>query len=188
MSLRMQALLLRFMENGEIQRVGSGRAQSPLNVRVIAATNRDLQARIAEKSFREDLYYRLNVIHVAIPPLRERRDDVRPLLDHLCRIFSDLHRVSQPRISDDAMAKLVAYDWPGNVREAQNSRAHRDSRPGLVRLLPPDLPREVSGQVSSVASPGAGATANGADVLFERMSVGASRSGRWLTSHSCRAI
>ena len=71
MSLRMQALLLRFLENGEIQRVGSDRVQTGGNVRVIAATNRNLVERVAEKSFREDLYYRLNVIHVAIPPLRD---------------------------------------------------------------------------------------------------------------------
>src|SRR3990172_4375610 len=82
MSLRMQALLLRFLENGEIQRVGSSRIASIVDVRVIAATNRNLVARIADKSFREDLYYRLNVIHVAIPPLRERREDIAPLFTH----------------------------------------------------------------------------------------------------------
>ncbi|RPJ56599.1 MAG: sigma-54 factor interaction domain-containing protein, partial [Acidobacteria bacterium] len=76
MSLRMQALLLRFLESGEIQRVGAERAQARVNVRVIAATNRNLTERIASKDFREDLYYRLNVIHLTVPPLRERREDV----------------------------------------------------------------------------------------------------------------
>src|SRR3954452_24296734 len=76
MSLRMQALLLRFLENGEIQRVGSDRVAAVVNVRVIAATNRALMTQMAEKAFREDLYYRLNVIHLAIPPLRERKEDI----------------------------------------------------------------------------------------------------------------
>ena len=82
MSLRMQALLLRFLESGEIQRVGAERAQARVNVRVIAATNRNLTERIASKDFREDLYYRLNVIHLTVPPLRERREDVGELLEH----------------------------------------------------------------------------------------------------------
>ena len=89
MSLRMQALLLRFLESGEIQRVGAERPQARVNVRVIAATNRNLTERIASKDFREDLYYRLNVIHLTIPPLRERREDVPELL-------APLHRPLQP--------------------------------------------------------------------------------------------
>jgi DNA-binding NtrC family response regulator len=171
MSLRMQALLLRFMENGEIQPVGSGRAQSMLNVRVIAATNRDLPARIAEKTFREDLYYRLNVIHVAIPPLRERRDDVRPLWDHLLRALCILHHVPEPRISESAMAKLVAYDWPGNVRELRNvaERVVLRARSGEIGLS--DLPREITGQFSSVAISPKAAQRPTADVLLERMTV-----------------
>jgi DNA-binding NtrC family response regulator len=171
MSLRMQALLLRFMENGEIQPVGSSRAQSMLNVRVIAATNRDLPARIAEKTFREDLYYRLNVIHVAIPPLRERREDVRPLWDHLLRALCILHHVPEPRISESAMAKLVAYDWPGNVRELRNvaERVVLRAQSGEIGLS--DLPREITGQFSSVASSPKVAQRPTADVLLERMTV-----------------
>src|SRR6202140_4963574 len=82
MSLRMQALLLRFLENGEIQRVGSDRRLPPVDVRVITATNRRLVDAMADKVFREDLYYRLNVVHIEIPPLRERSTDVPPLLNH----------------------------------------------------------------------------------------------------------
>ncbi len=84
MSLRMQALLLRFLETGEIQRVGDERQRANANVRVVAATNRRLPERIQSGDFREDLYYRLNVIHITNPPLRETRDDVTPLLDHFC--------------------------------------------------------------------------------------------------------
>ena len=97
MSLRMQALLLRFLESGEIQRVGSDRVNSRVDVRVIAATNRDLMSRIADKSFREDLYYRLNVIHLAIPPLRERREDIEPLFTHFCRVLQPAPSRRQPR-------------------------------------------------------------------------------------------
>src|ERR671915_2563067 len=85
MSLRMQALMLRFLETGEIQRVGSDRKMPPLDVRVITATHRKLLDHVADKTFREDLYYRLNVIHIAVPPLRERREDVPVLLDHFMR-------------------------------------------------------------------------------------------------------
>src|ERR687891_1259079 len=86
MSLRMQALLLRFLETGEVQRVGSERRMSPLDVRVVTATHRKLIDRIADKTFREDLYYRLNVVHIEVPPLRERREDVFPLLTHFLRM------------------------------------------------------------------------------------------------------
>ena len=112
MSLRMQVLLLRFLESGEIQRVGSDRINSKVDVRVIAATNRDLLSRIAEKRFREDLYYRLNVIHVAIPPRRERPDDIEPLVLHFCRIYSQRHRASLPAIAGETMARLLAHSWP----------------------------------------------------------------------------
>jgi transcriptional regulator with GAF, ATPase, and Fis domain len=89
MSMRMQTLLLRFLENGEIQRVGCERQRSPVDVRVIAATNHDLEARTKEKLFRLDLFYRLNVVHLVMPPLRERRDDIRPLFDHFLAMMAD---------------------------------------------------------------------------------------------------
>src|ERR687891_186673 len=92
MSLRMQALLLRFLETGEIQRVGSDRRLPTLDVRVITATHRRLLDRIADQSFREDLYYRLNVIHIEVPPLRDRREDVPVLLNHFLRTLSESHQ------------------------------------------------------------------------------------------------
>jgi DNA-binding NtrC family response regulator len=144
MSLRMQALLLRFLESGEIQRVGSDRVNSKVDVRVIAATNRDLMARIADKSFREDLYYRLNVIHVAIPPLRERREDIEALFLHFCGVYSQRHRTEAPVVTSEALERLVAYRWPGNVRELKNvvERVIVRSRSGIV--TPADLPRELT--------------------------------------------
>src|SRR5687767_11483143 len=120
MSLRMQALLLRFLETGEIQRVGSDSRLPKLNVRVITATHRHLLEAIADKSFREDLYYRLNVVHIEVPPLRERRDDVPVLMDHFLRIFADAHRCPTPELTAEALSLLTEYNWPGNVRELKN--------------------------------------------------------------------
>jgi DNA-binding NtrC family response regulator len=143
MSLRMQALLLRFLETGEIQRVGDERNRVNANVRVVAATNRRLPERIQSGEFREDLYYRLNVIHITIPPLRERRDDVTPLLDHFLRIFAAEHGVPLPGCSPEAVAVLEAYDWPGNVRELRNIAERLTCRcPGSV-IHAEDLPAEV---------------------------------------------
>jgi len=115
MSLRMQALLLRFLETGEIQSVGAHGSSSVANVRVIAATNRNLSERVSAGEFREDLLYRLRVIHIHVPPLRERREDVPVLIDHLMKRAR--RTVS---ISDEAMQVLQRYRWPGNVRELQN--------------------------------------------------------------------
>src|SRR5688572_31744368 len=89
MSLRMQAMLLRFLETGEIQRVGADRRLPPVDVRVITATHRRLVEHIADKTFREDLYYRLNVVHIEVPPVRDRREDVVVLLNQVLRMFCD---------------------------------------------------------------------------------------------------
>jgi transcriptional regulator with PAS, ATPase and Fis domain len=143
MSLRMQALLLRFLENGEIQRVGADRAQSRVDVRVIAATNRNLIERIESKDFREDLYYRLNVIHITIPPLRSRREDVPVFLQYFLKLYADTHGVPAPELSPDALAQLVGYDWPGNVRQLKNvaERLIVRHRSGVISMA--DLPTEI---------------------------------------------
>ena len=115
MSLRMQALLLRFLENGEIQAVGSDAVETILDVRVIAATNRNLNDMVAAGTFREDLLYRLRVIHLHVPALRDRIDDIRPLAMHF---FARCGRLVT--LTDDAWRMLERYRWPGNVRELQN--------------------------------------------------------------------
>jgi transcriptional regulator with PAS, ATPase and Fis domain len=115
MSLRMQAMLLRFLENGEVLPVGSDAAASRVDVRVVSATNRDLVGMIDRGEFREDLLYRIKVTHLHVPPLRQRRDDVRPLIEHT--IARTGKRV---QVDKDAMRLLEAYPWPGNVRELQN--------------------------------------------------------------------
>jgi len=120
MSPRMQVMLLRFLETGEIQRVGSDRALPPLDVRVVTATHRRLLEHVKDKTFREDLYYRLNVIHIAIPPLRERRDDIEPLMQHSLSLFARAHTRPEPALTPAALESLIAYNWPGNVRELRN--------------------------------------------------------------------
>jgi len=120
MSLRMQALLLRFLEDGHIHRLGAERRTSTVDVRIIAATNRVLINRIAEGQFREDLYYRLNVIHLIIPPLRERRDDIAPLLQYYVGFFAAKYAMAEPALGPEALAALQEYNWPGNVRELKN--------------------------------------------------------------------
>ena len=143
MSLQMQAALLRFLESGEIQRVGSDRRSAIVDVRIIAATNRRLMDRIATNEFREDLYYRLNVIHIEIPPLRERREDVPALVAHFLQTFSDTYHVTRPRMEEAALAQLAAAPWPGNVRQLRNviERLVVRAPEGMIRVA--DLPREV---------------------------------------------
>jgi two-component system, NtrC family, response regulator AtoC len=169
MSLRMQALLLRFLENGEIQRVGADRVQSRVDVRVIAATNRELLARIGSKDFREDLYYRLNVIHITIPPLRGRREDIPVFLDYFLRSYAERHGVRSPELSPDALAHLVAYDWPGNVRELKNvaERLIVRGKSGLITLT--DLPAEIQQWGRQIAAPPPPASTSVVNDLYDRL-------------------
>src|SRR5580765_3364157 len=140
MSLRMQALLLRFLEDGDIHRVGADRRSGTVNVRVIAATNRVLLDRIAANQFREDLYYRLNVIHLVLAPLRSRREDIEPLLRHFIQKFCEQYRLAPPEISREALDALMSYDWPGNVRELKNVVERFIVRGRGDVILPQDLP------------------------------------------------
>ena len=143
MSTRMQVVLLRFLESGEIQRVGADRSHTRVNVRLITATNRDLQAQIASGAFREDLYFRLNVIRFAIPPLRERAEDVPLLVNFYTESFSQTHKVPATEISSEAMDALMAYQWPGNVRELKNVVERVVLRAGGRLVKASDLPPEV---------------------------------------------
>ncbi len=115
MSLRMQAVLLRFLENGEIQAVGDDASRLRVDIRLIAATNRNLRERVRAGQFREDLLYRLQVIHLHVPPLRDRRADIRPLAEHFFRSSG-----RDVVLTDDAWQALEKYRWPGNVRELHN--------------------------------------------------------------------
>ena len=118
MPLMLQAKLLRVLQDREIQRIGGG-GTIRVDVRVLAATNKDLEAMVAERRFREDLYYRLNVVPLKIPPLRERPADVEPLIYHLMDEFAKKYGLRK-RLSPEAMEILNQYSWPGNVRELKN--------------------------------------------------------------------
>jgi two-component system, NtrC family, response regulator AtoC len=118
--LMLQVKLLRFLQEEEFRRVGDTKSMR-VDVRVIAATARDLTSMVADGSFREDLYYRLNVLQVTIPPLRERKDDIPPLSDHFIEKYRDRLRRNITGLTPDARRALLAYEWPGNVRELENA-------------------------------------------------------------------
>ena len=172
---RMQGLLLRFLETGEIQRVGSDRTQTRVDVRVIAATNRVLVDAVSQKLFREDLYYRLNVVHLYVAPLRERRDDIPLLLHHFIRAFSRQYQSSVPAVSEEALQALRDYAWPGNVRELKNVVERVIVRTGGREIdvsdLPADIVRGSGAAAQASAAPGSGKVLlmSVADTLFHQM-------------------
>ena len=137
---KIQSQLLRVLQEGEIRRVGES-TPVPVDVRVVAATNKDLKAMVGEGRFREDLLYRLDVVHLHLPPLRERREDIPALVEH----FAALHGRggTRPVVTEEAMARLAAYDWPGNVRQLENvvARALALNMTGV--LTPADFPAPI---------------------------------------------
>lgn len=150
LSKMMQVRLLRFLQDGTFERVGGERTQK-VDVRVISATNKDLMQEIREDRFREDLYYRLNVIPVNLPALRERRTDIPLLVSHFLKEAGRRNSSPVPTITDDAIGALMDYEWPGNVRELQNAvqfaivKSTRD----IIKKgdLPPEISRLRSGDV-----------------------------------------
>jgi transcriptional regulator with GAF, ATPase, and Fis domain len=146
MTTRMQALLLRFLETGEIQRIGADRVQPRVDVRVITATNRNLEQEVAAGRFREDLYFRLNVIRVHVPPLRDRLDDVPLLAQYFLDLLRREHRRGPLQFAPAALNALMAHRWPGNIRELKNvvERVVLKANGQTIEVadLPPDvLPR-----------------------------------------------
>lgn len=119
MDMQLQAKLLRVLQEGEIDRLG-GKSPIPVDVRIIATSNADLKARIEEKAFREDLYYRLNVIPIKIPPLRERHGDVLLLAEYFLKKYSHINEKKPPQFSSRVLSLLESHPWPGNVRELEN--------------------------------------------------------------------
>ena len=136
---------------------------------MIAATNRDLLGSVHDKTFREDLYYRLNVIHIHVPPLRERMDDMLPLLNRFLQQFARTYRLAVPEVSPGAMELLNAYLWPGNVRELKNLAERLVVRANGT-IEPQDLPVEIMRRPAAVHSVPAPVTSR-ADELFDRMVV-----------------
>ncbi|MCA9513396.1 MAG: sigma-54-dependent Fis family transcriptional regulator, partial [Myxococcales bacterium] len=147
--LDLQAKLLRVLETGEVRSVGGARTHV-VDVRIVSATHHDLDALVREGRFREDLYYRLNVVRIDVPPLRDRPDDVQVLVEHFLRQRGAAE--TAPRLGDGVMKALVAYAWPGNVRQLENEivRASLLADDGVIELS--DLSPEVrSGGRSAIA-------------------------------------
>src|SRR5215471_8826296 len=139
MSPYAQAKILRVIETKEIYPLG-GRRTVPLDIRIIAATNRDLDQRIGSKEFRPDLYFRLNVARVHLPALRERKDDIQLLIDHYVQKFSAQFGRGIEGFSDEAMELLLRHDWPGNIRELMNLIERIFIDPPREKITVADLP------------------------------------------------
>jgi DNA-binding NtrC family response regulator len=149
----LQVKLLRVLQEMQVRPVGSTKAYT-VDVRVIAATNRDLDRAIAEGKFRQDLYYRLNVVRVSLPPLRARRDDVPALVSHFLRRFNRRFRRELRGITPDALAALQGYDFPGNVRELENLMERAYAMGAREQITLADLPSLASGHAAPTAASG----------------------------------
>ncbi|MBE9487008.1 MAG: sigma-54-dependent Fis family transcriptional regulator [Desulfuromonadales bacterium] len=145
MDMSLQVKLLRVLEDRKIRRLGGNR-NIDINVRIIAATNTDIKGAIARKEFREDLYYRLNVFPIHIPPLRERRDDIPVLLEFFLQRFSKEFQKAMKGFSRDALDLLMRYHWPGNVRELRNVIERIFIMHDVEQIKPDHLPREIWGE------------------------------------------
>jgi transcriptional regulator with PAS, ATPase and Fis domain len=172
MTLRMQGLLLRFLETGELQKVGAFGESKSVNVRVITATNRRLRDMVTQGLFREDLFYRINVIQLVVPPLRERKEDIPLLVEHFVQqSASNPH--SQGRVSlefmPDAMMAMMDYAWPGNIRELRNivERLVVNGRSGMVTVE--ELPPEIRSRQSMLTRPIRERRRTVGDELFKRL-------------------
>jgi DNA-binding NtrC family response regulator len=142
MPLSLQSRLLGVLQDKAFERVG-GVKTIMVDMRIIAATNRDLPAAVREGKFRSDLFYRLNVVPIHVPPLRERKDDVPPLVDHFLRRFASKHGKTLPRVAPEVMAAFARYDWPGNIRELENALERMvvlcDSGVFDLEYVPPEI-------------------------------------------------
>jgi DNA-binding NtrC family response regulator len=171
MGPKMQAQLLRTLQDGEIRPVGGSEA-SRVDVRLVCATNKDLDAEVKAGRFREDLYFRINVVTVRLPALRERREDIPILVAHFLAKLARRERREPATLSADGLKLLTGYGWPGNVRELENAieRAVAVAKGNVI--LPSDLPPEVSGRLSPT-SPGAPAASDAnAGILADRPTLG----------------
>jgi nitrogen regulation protein NR(I) len=147
-----QTKILRVLQSGTFERVG-GNAPIQVDVRVIAATNKPLEAAVAAKQFREDLFYRLNVVRIHLPPLRDRRDDIPLLVNYFLEKIAREQGRKPKSIATAAIRLLERYHWPGNVRELENAIRHAHVLAKSDAILPGDLPPEISGATGSASTP-----------------------------------
>jgi DNA-binding NtrC family response regulator len=178
MALATQTKILRVLQHGEIQRVG-GTETIKVDVRIIAATNKDLEEMVRAKSFREDLYYRLNVVRIKMPPLRDRPEDITAIVDFCLQNLVKQRKARVTKVAPEAMAVLVRHKWPGNVRELENviyrSAVIAQGDAILFKDLPADVQAgaEVGGAASGEGEPAAGLTLDGAlDFVFAQLKSG----------------
>ncbi len=142
MDTSLQVKILRFIQEKEFERVGGSRSLK-VNVRVIAATNKDLEKEVENKNFREDLYYRLNVIPIVLPPLRSRGDDILLLAEYFLNKFREKRLSRKLQISSQAKTMLISYSWPGNVRELENFMERMTILCDNHSIMPEDLPAKI---------------------------------------------
>jgi two-component system, NtrC family, nitrogen regulation response regulator GlnG len=161
MSLSLQGKLLRVLQEREFERVG-GTEPIKTDVRVIAATHHNLEKMVRENRFREDLFYRLNVIQINIPPLRKRKDDVVPLAEHFLRKYREGKGVTAKSFTPETLKALRAYDWPGNVRELENAVQRAVTLAQGDKIFPDALPPQVF-------RPGQGVTISFESFLEEKL-------------------
>jgi two-component system nitrogen regulation response regulator NtrX len=177
MSQKTQAKVLRVLQEQEVERLGSARTIK-VDVRVIAATNKNLEGGIERGDFREDLYFRLNVIPIVVPPLRERREDIPLLVQHFAKLIADEHNLKPKRFDTSAMQALQRYRWRGNIRELRNTVERLMIMTGGDLVTTADLPAEIRGDVvvasqavaagqapSGAATPAGAATSPGIEAL-----------------------
>ncbi|AEF94512.1 two component, sigma54 specific, transcriptional regulator, Fis family [Desulfotomaculum nigrificans CO-1-SRB] len=172
-SLSIQVKLLRVLETGEFLRVG-GEKPVKTNVRIIAATNVDLEEAVAQKAFREDLFYRLDVVRLLLPPLRERKEDIPALVEHFIQRFAGQNTGARPSFSPECMEAMVNYNWPGNIRELANSVEQALALCDGNTVLLEHLSSKISGQTDIILKKepapieSVSQSNNGADFLLYR--------------------
>jgi DNA-binding NtrC family response regulator len=153
LSKPLQVKLLRFLQEGTFEKVG-GERTIEVNVRVISATNKDLKREVQRNNFREDLFYRLNVIPIQIPPLRERRNDIPLLVDHFLEQVGLRSGREMPEMGEPALSIMMEYTWPGNVRELQNAVQFAIVKSNNHTIEPEDLPMELRRMQRAVSQRG----------------------------------
>jgi transcriptional regulator with PAS, ATPase and Fis domain len=169
MTLRMQGLLLRFLETGELQKVGADGDGRRVNVRVVAATNKNLRDMIAQNTFRDDLFYRLNVIHIVVPPLRDRKEDIPTLVDHFLQRFAAVNRSPITDVTPLALKTMMEYSWPGNVRELENVIERIVVTAAGPQIEVDDLPSEIRARDPIALRPKRERRRTVADDLYKRL-------------------
>ena len=153
MPAAMQAKLLRVLENGEVVRLGSNEPIK-VDVRLISATNRDIEAMVAERNFREDLYFRIKGVTITVPPLRDRREDIPPLVAHFLKIAADRYAKPVPAVSPDARQRLMGFGWPGNVRQLKSTVENLVVLSDGPEITADDLPVEINPAAGGPPAPG----------------------------------